>query len=173
MAEEAKVNVRLEDPGDRASIRAVNEAAFETQAEADLVDALREKSDALISLIAEVDERVVGHILFSPVSLAGQPRASLMGLGPVAVLPQHQRRGVGSTLVRRGLELCRKRGCEAVVVLGHAEYYPRFGFVPASRYGITSAYDVPDDVFMVAPLGPASLQGLSGRVTYDEAFGSV
>jgi len=165
--------VRPEEPGDRASVRAVNEAAFETSAEADLVDALREKSDSLISLIAEVDGRVVGHILFSPVSLAGRPGASLMGLGPVAVSPQHQRRGVGSALVRRGLELCRDRGCEAVVVLGHAEYYPRFGFVPASRYGITSDYDVPDDLFMVAPLRPVSLQGLAGRVTYDEAFGSV
>jgi len=89
----------------------------------------------------------------------------------MAVLPTHQRRGIGSALVRQGLERCRRMGCSAVVVLGHPEYYPRFGFVPASRYGISSEYDVPDEVFMAIEIEPGALQGLSGRAAYDDAFG--
>ncbi len=162
--------IRLEQPGDRSAIRAVNEAAFETTAEANIVDTLRAKSKALVSLVAEAQGRIVGHILFSPVSLAGHSDLLLLGLGPMAVVPEHQRRGVGSALVRRGLELCREQGFAAVVVLGHPEYYPRFGFAPASRYGIRSEYDVPDEAFMIVELRPGSLQGFSGRVTYDEAF---
>lgn len=167
------MRVRSEDPDDRTAVRAVNEAAFETSVEADIIDALRAKSKSLISLVAEADGEIIGHILFSRVSLADQPHVLLMGLGPMAVAPEHQRQGIGSALVRRGLARCREQGCAAVVVLGHAEYYPRFGFVPASQYGISSEYDVPDDVFMIVELQPGSLRGVSGRVAYDEAFSSV
>ena len=167
------MHIRSEERGDRGRVRAVNEDAFETVVEADIVDALREKSGSLISLVAEAEGEIVGHILFSPVSLANQPAVSLMGLGPMAVLPAYQRRGIGSALVRRGLEMCRDRGCAGVVVLGHARFYPRFGFVPASRYAISSDYDVPDDVFLVAELRPGSLEGVSGRVSYDNVFASA
>jgi putative acetyltransferase len=115
----------------------------------------------------------VGHVLFSAVSLAEHPELDLMGLGPMAVLPQHQRQGVGSALVREGLVQCKRKGCQAVVVVGHPEYYPRFGFASASRYGIRCEYDVPDDVFMVIELVAGTLRGASGLVCYDEAFGSV
>jgi putative acetyltransferase len=164
------MRIRPEDPHDRAAVHAVNEAAFETSAEADLVDALRGKAQPLVSLVAEIAGLVVGHILFSPVTLAGQSGHMLMGLGPMAVIPQHQRQGIGSALVREGLKRCAALGCEAVVVLGHPAYYPRFGFVPASRYGISSEYDVPDDVFMIMELQPGSLWDVSGEVSYDEAF---
>ncbi|MDH3509004.1 MAG: N-acetyltransferase [Gammaproteobacteria bacterium] len=167
------MRIRPEDPSDLAAVHAVNEAAFETSAEADLVDALRGKAQPLVSLVAEVAGSVVGHILFSPVTLAGQSGHMLMGLGPMAVIPQHQRQGIGSALVREGLNRCAALGCEAVVVLGHPAYYPRFGFVPASRYGISSEYDVPDDVFMIMELQPGSLRHVSGEVSYDEAFRGV
>ena len=95
-----------------------------------------------------------------------------MGLGPMAVIPQYQRSGVGSALVREGLAQC-KRSILAVVVLGHPEYYPRFGFVRASRYAIRSEYDVPDDVFMIVELKRGALKGVSGLIRYDKAFASV
>jgi putative acetyltransferase len=167
------IHIRAEADTDRAAIHAVNTAAFETSAEADLVDALRAKAGPLISLVAEVDEQIVGHILFSAVSLAQHPELNLMGLGPMAVLPTHQRQGVGSALVREGLRRCKQRGSQAVVVVGHPEYYPRFGFVPASKYGVRCEYDVPDNVFMLVELVAGTLRGASGLIRYDEAFGTV
>lgn len=154
-------------------MHAVNTAAFDTSAEADLVDALRGKVEPLVSLVAEVSGSVVGHILFSPVKLADHGGRLLMGLGPMGVMPEHQRHGIGAALVREGLRRCKELGCDAVVVLGHPAYYPRFGFVPASRFGISSEYAVPDDVFMLIELRPDALRGVSGKVSYDEAFGSV
>ena len=167
------MRIRPEANADRAAIHAVNRAAFGTSLEADLVDVLRAKAAALISLVAEVDDAIVGHILFSPVSLGGHDQLNLMGLGPMAVLPQRQRSGIGSALAQDGLKRCKQLGCHAVVVVGHPEYYPRFGFAPASRFGIRCNYDVPDDVFMLAELEPGALRGASGVIRYDEAFDNV
>jgi putative acetyltransferase len=167
------MRIRPEGEADHAAVRAVNEAAFETRAEAELVEVLRDKRVPLVSLVAETDGRVVGHVLFSPVSLIEHSELSVMGLGPMAVVPANQRRGVGSALVREGLAHCKKLGCCAVVVVGHAEFYPRFGFVPAARYALRCEYDVPADVFMVAELKRGSLDGVSGLVRYDDAFASV
>lgn len=167
------MRIRPEANADRAAIHAVNRAAFGTSLEADLVDVLRAKAAALISLVAEVDDAIVGHILFSPVSLGGHGQLNLMGLGPMAVLPQRQRSGIGSALAQDGLKRCKQLGCHAVVVVGHPEYYPRFGFAPASRFGIRCNYDVPDDVFMLAELEPGALRGASGVIRYDEAFDNV
>ena len=167
------MRIRPESEADRAAIRTVNEAAFDTSAEADLVDVLRAKSAQLVSLVAEIDDTVVGHILFSRVSLTEQPHLRVMGLGPMAVAPDHRRQGVGSALVREGLKRCRQLGCDAVFVIGHPKYYPRFGFVPAARYAMRSEYEVPEDVFMVAELAVGALRGATGLVRYDEAFASV
>jgi putative acetyltransferase len=167
------VRIRDERPGDVDAVRAVNRAAFETSEEADLVDALRRAASPLISLVAEAGDAVVGHIMFSPVTLAGADALTLMGLAPMAVLPARQRQGIGSRLVSAGLERCREANAAAVVVLGHAEYYPRFGFIPASRLSLRSEYDVPDDVFMVCELQPGRLQGRAGTIRYHAAFGSL
>jgi putative acetyltransferase len=167
------MRIRPEAEADRAAIHAVNQAAFGTSVEADLVDVLRNKASQLVSLVADVDDAIVGHVLFSKVWLSERDDLNIMGLGPMAVAPDYQRKGVGSALVRAGLESCRLFGCQAVVVLGHAEYYPRFGFVPASRHAIRSEYDVPDDVFMVTELEVGALRHASGVVRYDEAFSGV
>jgi putative acetyltransferase len=164
------LNIRAEHSGDVASIRLVNEAAFGTAAEADIVDRLRRDASPIVSLVAEVDSAIVAHILFSPVTLVGRSDVPLMGLAPMAVMPSYQRRGIGSALVRAGVDACRQLDAAAVAVLGHAAYYPRFGFVPASHYGIKSEYDVPDDVFMVLELRAGCLGGRAGTVRYHAAF---
>ncbi len=162
--------IRVEQDKDRAAIRAVNESAFETPAEATLVAALREKVRPFLSLVAERDGAVVGHILFSPVILGEYRQLNLMGLAPMAVSPDYQRQGIGSALVRAGLDECRKLGMGAVVVLGHPEYYPRFGFTPSAQFGIQSEFDVPEEVFMVLELEPGYLQGQAGVIHYHGAF---
>lgn len=151
----------------------MNEAAFETTAEADLVEALRGSGVSLVSLVAEANGEIIGHILFSPVSLNGHANLKLMGLGPMAVLPGRQRKGVGSALVRQGLACWKDLGARAVVVVGHPEYYPRFGFAPASRYALRCEYDVPEEVFMVAELEAGALNGANGMVRYADAFAGV
>jgi putative acetyltransferase len=164
------VLVRSEQDNDRAAVRAVNAAAFESTAEADLVDALREQARPLVSLVAESGGIVVGHILFSPVTIDGRADLQIMGLAPMAVSPEQQRRGVGIALVRAGLERCRKLGVGAIVVLGHPSYYPRFGFQPAARFAIGCEYDAPEDAFMLLELQPGYLRGVSGTARYHAAF---
>lgn len=166
----APTRLRDEEPRDWPAVHSVHAAAFGTSAEADLVAALRADADPVVSLVAEHDGAVVGHIMFSPVTLPGHD-LKIMGLAPVAVAPSRQRQGIGSALVRAGLERCRALGYGAVVVLGHPEYYPRFGFVPSVRFGIRSAYDVPDDVFMALELRAGYLQGAAGVIRYHDAFG--
>jgi len=167
------VLIRAEKGIDREAVRAVNISAFNSPAEANLVDLLRQQAHPNISLVAEECGQVVGHIVFSPVSLSNHPDVKMMGLGPMAVVPTHQRKGIGSALVRAGLDRCRSLGFQAVVVLGHSEYYPRFGFSPAANFGICSEYDVPEDVFMVLELVPEALRNVSGKAIYQPAFGDV
>ena len=165
--------VRPEEPRDREAVRAVNESAFGQPTEAALVEALHRERAVVVALVAEIDERVVGHILFSPVSVEHATSKGTVGLGPMAVRPEFQRRGIGSLLVRGGLDRCRAAGSEAVVVLGHAEYYPRFGFRPAQQFGLRCEYDVPPEVFMALELVPGSLHGVAGLVRYHQAFSTV
>jgi len=164
------ISVRNEAPADHAAVREINLLAFGGPGEADLVDALRGRATPCVSLVAEVAGRVVGHLILSPVTLDGHPALRTMGLAPMAVLPDHQGTGVGSALVRAGLEACRTLGAEVVVVLGHPTYYPRFGFAPASRLGLRCVYDAPDEAFMALELTPGALAGRAGLVRFHPAF---
>jgi len=168
------ISIRSERKEDQTAVHRVNELAFGQPGEADLVDALRERVDAFISLVATIDGSVVGHIFFSPVTIESEKTAfAAIGLAPMAVLPTHQNQGVGSLLVREGLKECRRLGHHIVVVLGHPNFYPRFGFEPASSKGLRCEYDVPDEVFMVTELTPGALAGRGGLVKYHDEFGKV
>jgi putative acetyltransferase len=135
---------------------------------------LRQACAESLSLVA-ADVAVVGHILFTPVTIENEGQRIVgMGLAPMAVLPEHQRHGIGSQLVTRGLEILRARRCPFVVVVGHPEYYPRFGFEPCSRHGLASQWEsVPDEAFMVAILDPQAMAGVSGVATYRDEFSDV
>ena len=157
--------IRLEAVADVAAVRRVNEAAFAQPDEGRIVDAIRAAGAATLSLVAVTGDTLVGHILFSPVTIATPAEArSAVGLAPMAVLPELQRCGIGSLLVRAGLERLRRERQPAVVVLGHPTYYPRFGFVPASRFGLRWELDCPDEAFMALELIGGSLAGLQGGV---------
>lgn len=162
--------IRPEQHRDIEAVHALNAAAFGRPAEADLVDRLREEARPLVSLVAEDGGAIVGHILFSPVELSDQPDLMLMGLGPMAVQPERQGRGIGSELVLLGLDACQRLGCQTVFVLGHPTFYRRFGFRPASRSGITSEYEDAGDAFLALEIERGILEGCSGTVRYDPVF---
>ena len=180
------ITIRPEHEGDEAAIRAVNEAAFNQPGEAALVDALRKSGGVFVSLVAEVGasvapgasvasgHTVAGHILFTPVRVLrkGAPAWDAVALGPMAVTTGWQSQGIGSALVRAGLAACRNAGAGVVFVLGHPSFYPRFGFTPASGYGIDSRYNA-GDAFMLVELVPGALMARRGTVVYDPAFDPV
>jgi len=167
------MQIRSERDTDGAMIRAVVAAAFPTPAEAGLVAALRRQAWPFVSLVAVDGDAIVGHVMFSPVTLTGHPHLMLMGLAPISVVPDRQRAGIGAALVRAGFEECAALACDAIVVLGDPNYYGRFGFVPAARFAIDSEYDVAPEHFMVCELRLGVLAGASGRVAYHAAFADL
>jgi putative acetyltransferase len=166
------ISIRVEQPGDVDGIRETNELAFGEPLEARLVDALRGSADYL-SLVATLDDRVVGHILFTPVTIEPPVNRRIAGLAPMAVRPEHQRAGIGSQLIRAGLEECSRNGYTAVVVLGHPEYYPRFGFTPAHTFGLTCEFPSPPEAFMAIELEPNLPSGIGGLVRYRSEFSTL
>ncbi len=167
------IMIRSEEPQDYAAVYTVNTAAFETPAEAKLVEVVRKEAHPIISLVAEEQGEVVGHILFSPVRLSGHNELLIMGLGPMAVTPACQGKGMGSALVKAGLEKCKVLGYGAVVVLGHTWFYPRFGFTPAEQFGIRCEYDAPVEAFMLLEIRSGYLRGSEGTIRYHPAFDNV
>lgn len=164
--------IRPEVSADNEAIRHVNRLAFGRDDEARLVDALRDVGFLQVSLVAMQAEQIVGHILFSDLPIitwAGTVLA--LALAPMAVLPGFQRQGIGSTLVRRGLEECRRQGHRIVVVLGHPDFYPRFGFSPKLAARLDSPFSG-REAFMALELVPGALDGVAGPVQYPPPFGA-
>jgi putative acetyltransferase len=164
--------VRPESTADEDAIRHVNRLAFGQDEEARLVDALRDGGYVRVSLVAEQAGQIVGHILFSDLPIitrAGTVPA--LALAPMAVLPELQNQGIGSALVQQGLETCRQQGHRVVVVLGHAHFYPRFGFSPKLAANLDSPFSGSDS-FMALELVPGALDGVVGRVQYPPPFGA-
>ena len=164
--------VRPESTADEDAIRHVNRLAFGQDEEARLVDALRDGGYVRVSLVAEQAGQIVGHILFSDLPIitrAGTVPA--LALAPMAVLPELQNQGIGSALVQQGLETCRQQGHRVVVVLGHAHFYPRFGFSPKLAANLDSPFSGSDS-FMPVELVPGALDGVVGRVEHPPPFGA-
>jgi putative acetyltransferase len=161
------IRVHREREEDRARIYEIVTAAFGREGEAKLVDLLRKTTplEHFISIVAEVDGVLEGHTLFSPISIEQTPA---LALAPVAVVPGAQNKGLGTAMIRAGLDMCREAGHKIVVVVGHPEYYPRFGFTSARAKGLEAPFPVSDEAFMVLELSPQA--GVHGMVRYPPAF---
>lgn len=165
------LTIRSETPEDEAEIRHIHEEAFGQEAEGELIGKLRNRGVLTISLVALYDSRLVGHIAFSPAEVKSDCSSfKAIALGPMAVLPAFQGKGIGSQLVRVGLEECRRLGHEIVVLVGHPDYYPRFGFALASPKGIECEFEVPDEAWMLLELREGALVGKRGTVSFQPEF---
>ena len=163
--------IRPEKPEDVPLIYSVHEKTFKRDAEAKLADKLRQACDDHLSLVAEVNGTIAGHIMFTPVQIINGKKVQGMGLAPMAVLSSRQRCGIGTLLVKSGLQVLQDQGCPFVIVLGHPDYYPRFGFQPASRFNVKSQWEgVPDEAFMILVLDEKACQNLSGIAMFRHEF---
>lgn len=165
------LTIRPETYADYGAIHHVNEQAFGQRAEAELIDNLRKKKAITLSLVAETEQQIVGHILFSPVIVESEESSfKAVSLAPIAVLPAYQRKGIGSQLVWAGLEECRLLGHDLVFVVGYPEYYPRFGFVQARPKGFNCEFEVPDEAWMVLELKDKAPPRTGGTVYFQPEF---
>lgn len=171
------LRIRPERVEDYPAVREVNYRAFDHRdAEPDLVEAIRRQPGFIpaLSIVAEVDGRVVGHILFSPAAIeTAGGLVPVITLAPLAVLPEYQHQGIGSALTCYGLAECARLGQRIAILFGHPNYYPRFGFSPASRWGLTSRWPEAGDAFMALELQPGALEGVSGMLRLPAIFDNV
>lgn len=165
-----------ESESDIAAIREVLITAFDRTNEANLVDLIRNSANFIpeLSIVAKENDLVLGHILFSPISINTETaNISALALAPLAVTPTHQQQGIGSKLIKVGLAQCRELGHSIVVVLGHPSYYAKFGFQTASKFGVQAPFPVPDEAFMILELKPNALYNVDGTVLYPAYFNQV
>lgn len=170
------ITIRPEMLEDYAAIFEVNKLAFGQENEAQLVENIRQAANfnPKLSLVAIKNEKIVGHLLFSPIVIQ-TPKDNIpaLALAPLAVYPEFQNQGIGSELVKRGLEECKGLGHKVVVVIGHPTYYTRFGFSSATAKGLSAPFPVPDEVFMIFELVSGALDGISGMIKYPPVFDEV
>jgi predicted N-acetyltransferase YhbS len=172
-----EIKIRKETSDDYSAVYALNKEAFEEEGEAKLVDKLRQGKAFIpeLSLVATFVNLVVGHILFTKIKIIGDNGVEneSLALAPMAVMPKYQKSGIGRQLIRVGLDKARALNFKSVIVLGHENYYPKFGFEPASKWKITSPFEVPDNVFMALELEKGGLKNVSGLVQYPKEFNEV
>lgn len=167
------ITLRKETKTDYAGIRRINDLAFGRKAESKLIDLLRKKEDFVpdLSILAEVNKQLVGHILFTPVKIeSGSESFTTLCLAPMSVLPDYQQKSIGKLLVIQGLQTAKDLGYTSVVVLGHPSFYPKFGFQPASKWEINSPFPAPDEAFMAIELVTTSLENVKGKVEFPPEF---
>lgn len=166
------LEISQESQTDHQAVFELHQLAFEQADESKLVDKLRQSENFIpeLSLVAKSGDQLIGHILFTRIHIMGESSFESLALAPMGVLPSYQRTGIGSELVKKGLERAKELGEGSVIVLGHPEYYPRFGFEPASRYAVQCPFEVPDEAFMALELIEGSLKDVTGVVKYADAF---
>ena len=173
---EADILIRHETADDYEHITQINNAAFGQKNEGLLVENLRKTPQFIqrLSLVAEYKTRLIGHILFYPVKIKNDYiEFESLALAPMSVLPEFQSKGIGGMLINQGLNAAKELGYKLVIVLGHAEYYPKFGFLPANRWGIKPPFPVEDKYFMALELFPGALENTGGVVAYPDEFNDV
>jgi putative acetyltransferase len=168
-----KIIIEAETEGDYEQITKLHTKAFSRDSEARLVEKLRKTPIYIpeLSLVAKYGKTIIGHILFYPINInTCRKKCNSLALAPVSVIPSFQNRKVGSRLIREGLERAKKLGFKSVIVVGHSEYYPRFGFEKASKYGISASFDVPDTAFFAIELEKDGLKNCSGTIEYPSYY---
>jgi putative acetyltransferase len=164
--------IRKEEKKDHKDIYEVNKQAFGQENESKLIDKIRAGSNFVpgLSLVAEAGGKIVGHILFSKIKIAGSSVFNTLALAPMAVIPDFQKQGIGSKLIKKGMTKAKELGFDSIIVLGHKDYYRIFGFERASKWGIKCPFEVPDEAFMAVELTEKALEGKAGTVEYPEEF---
>jgi len=168
-----KIVITSETKKDQEQVSKVNDLAFNQINEGQLVDKLRNTNCFIreLSLVAKFKDEIIGYALFYPIKIRKNSKLSdSLSLGPVSVLPEYQNQGVGTKLIKTGLEIAAKLGFKSVIVIGHPEFYPRFGFQKASKWRIVSPYPVSDDAFLAKELVANGLEGCDGTAQYPEEF---
>lgn len=171
-----KINLRPENKNDYSAISMINDMAFGQEAEGKLIENLRKNRKFIkdLSLVACMGSEIVGHILFFPIIIkSDNEEFHSLALAPMSVIPELQSLGIGSQLVQKGLAKAKKLGHKSVIVLGHDNFYPKFGFKPASEFNIKAPFEVPDTAFMAIELYSGSLKNTQGTVTYPKEFDNV
>ena len=166
------ITIRTEEEKDYKRIDKINKLAFQQEDESILIEKIRKGENFIpeLSLVAEIDNKIVGHILFSKIKIIGSSVFESLALAPMAVIPDFQKKGIGVALINKGMKKAKEMGFDSIIVLGHNEYYPKFGFLRASKWNIKCPFEVPDEAFMAIELTEKALGGKSGTVKYPDEF---
>jgi putative acetyltransferase len=164
--------IRTEGEKDYERVYEINKLAFQQEDESKLIENIRKGENFIpeLSLVAEIDNKIVGHILFSKIQIIGSSVFESLALAPMAVIPDLQKQGIGTALINKGMKKAKEMGFDSIIVLGHSEYYPKFGFLKASKWNITCPFEVPDEAFMAIELTEKGFDGKSGTVKYPDEF---